>query len=127
MPLQAAILEDFLQNLVARSATRGPFSSQASGEGERARLLQVPCFLFLLCRWSSLSCMLSLPWTVSPDPCHPPAPSFMGTWAPCPVLSDLPWREPSVTPILPGTRHRPWAGSSAHFPCLWSEFPVGEN
>ena len=73
--------------------------------------------------------LLSLPWPRArvPGSWHPPAPSFTGTWAPCPGLSDLPRREFSAWPGLPGARHPHQAHRSGSFPRLWAGFPAGEN
>lgn len=66
-PLAAMVLEGLLQNLVARLATQGLFSSQASGgwgtarDGVRASPLWAPCQLCHFIRWPSPPHTLFLP------------------------------------------------------------------
>lgn len=88
MPLQAAIPEDFLQNLAARSATRDPFSSQASGPGipagQRGRGPgSGRCPAFCSCFFAGPRCLARCP---SPGPC-PPTPAVLQrhpSWGPGP-------------------------------------------
>ena len=126
-PLVAMVLEGFLQNLVARSATQGLFSSRALGLGAPPGRGSGPAP-----RGSPASCATSF---AVPPPASSLCPRLLtsssailhGDLGPRPGLSDLPRRESSAWPGLPGARHPRRAHWSGSFPRLWAGFPSGEN